>query len=55
MAFGGEPEFMYQYGIANAITRAAQRELSWEKNLELEKLGGKIITLSSQEFKSLDE
>ena len=54
MAFGSEPE-LDQFGIANAVTRAAQREPSWEKSLELEKLGGRLITLSSQEFKSLDE
>lgn len=54
MAFGGEPEYD-QYGIANAITRAAQREESWEKALELERIGGKIITLPISEFKNLDE
>lgn len=54
MAFGTEPEFD-KYGIANAITRAAQREENWEKSLELEKLGGKLITLPIQEFRGFDE
>lgn len=53
IAFGVEPE-CDQYGIANAITRAAQREESWEKSIELERIGGRIIALPVQEFKSLD-
>jgi len=53
MAFGAEPE-LDQYGIANAITKAAQSEESWEKSLELERIGGKLVALSSQEFKSMD-
>ena len=54
MAFGAEPEYD-QYGIANAITLAAQREESWEKSVELEKIGGRLVTLPPEEFKRLDE
>ena len=54
MAFGAEPE-ADQYGIANAVTRAAQREETWEKSLELERVGGKLITLSKEELKGWDE
>jgi hypothetical protein len=54
MAFGAEPE-NDKYGIANAITRAAQMEENWEKSIELERLGGKLIALSNQEFKDLDK
>jgi len=54
IAFGAEPE-EDKYGIANAITRAAQREETWEKNLELERIGGKLVTLSPETFKTWDE
>ncbi|MBM4305144.1 MAG: DUF945 domain-containing protein [Deltaproteobacteria bacterium] len=54
MAFGAEPE-ADQFGIANAVTRAAQREENWEKSLELERVGGKLITLSKEEFREWDE
>jgi hypothetical protein len=54
MAFGAEPEYD-KYGIANAITRAAQMEENWEKSIELERIGGKLIALSNQEFRDLDE
>jgi len=54
MAFGAEPEYD-QYGIANAVTLAAQKEESWEKSVELEKLGGKLVALPMEEFKALDE
>jgi hypothetical protein len=53
IAFGAEPE-LDQYGIANAITRAAQREESWERSLELERIGGKLIAMPMQDFKSLE-
>lgn len=53
MAFGAEPE-QDQYGIANAVTRAAQREEKWEDSIELERIGGKLITLPIHEFKALD-
>ncbi len=54
IAFGTEPEYD-KYGIANAITRAAQSEENWEKGLELERIGGKLITLPWEEFKKWDE
>jgi hypothetical protein len=54
MAFGAEPEHD-QYGIANAVARAAQREESWGKALDLEKVGGKLVALPVPEFKRLDE
>ncbi len=54
MAFGAEPEHD-QYGIANAVTRAAQNEESWDKCLEMERIGGKLITLPREEFKKWDE
>jgi len=53
MAFGAEPEYD-KYGIANAVTRAAQKEESWEKSIELERIGGNLISLPIEEFKSLD-
>ncbi len=54
IAFGREPE-SDKYGIANAITRAAQNEQTWEKSLEMERIGGKLITLPREEFRSWDE
>src|SRR4030042_1271187 len=54
MAFGSEPEHD-KYGIANAVTQAAQSEESWEKSLEMERIGGKLITLPRDEFKKWDE
>lgn len=54
IAFGMEPEHD-KFGIANAITRAAQSEENWEKSIELERIGGKLITLSNDEFISWDE
>jgi len=53
MAFGAEPEYD-KYGIANAITQAAQKEETWEKSIELERIGGNLISLPIEEFKSLD-
>jgi len=53
MAFGAEPE-NDKLGIANAITRAAQKEESWEKSVEMERIGGRLIALPIEEFKSLD-
>jgi hypothetical protein len=53
MAFGAEPD-LDKYGIANAVTKAAQMEESWETGLELEKIGGRIITLSPDEFRVMD-
>ncbi len=54
IAFGAEPE-QDQYGIANAVARAAQGEENWEKSLELERIGGKLVTFARDEFKKLDE
>jgi hypothetical protein len=54
VAFGAEPEYD-QYGIASAVTLAAQKEETWEKSVELEKLGGKLVALPMEEFKALDE
>lgn len=54
IAFGMESEYD-KYSIANAVTRAAQNEESWEKSLELERIGGRLITLSNDEFKNWDE
>ncbi len=54
MAFGAEAE-ADQYGIANAVTRAAKAAGDWLEGLELERIGGKIITLSKDQFKSWDE
>ncbi len=54
MAFGVEPEHD-KYGITNAITLAAQKEETWEKRIELEKIGGSLISLPIEEFKSLDD
>jgi hypothetical protein len=53
MAFGAEPEYD-QYGIANAVTLAAQKEETWEKSVELERIGGNLISLPIEELKSLD-
>ncbi len=54
IAFGGEPEYD-KYGIANAVAQAAQKEETWEKSVELERVGGNLISLSVEGFKSLDE
>ena len=54
MAFGAEPEGD-KYGIANAVTRAAQAEEGWEKCLEMERVGGRLLTLPAGEFKQMDE
>ncbi len=54
MAFGAEPEHD-KYGIANAVTRAARMEEDWENGLELERIGGKLITLPTGEFKAMEE
>lgn len=54
IAFGAEPEYD-KYGIANAVTRAAKNEENWEKSLDLERIGGRLITISTEEFKNWDE
>jgi hypothetical protein len=53
MAFGAEPEYD-KLGLANALTLAAQKEETWEKSVELERIGGNLISLRIEEFKSLD-
>jgi len=53
MAFGAEPD-QSQYGIANAVTRAAHSEENFEAGLDLEKLGGRIITMNPRSFLTLD-
>jgi len=53
IAFGAEPE-CDKFGIANAVTLAAQKEETWEKSVELERIGGNLISLPIGEFKSLD-
>jgi hypothetical protein len=54
MAFGAEPE-SDKYGIANALTLAAQKETAWEKSVEMERIGGRLITMPIKDFKALDE
>lgn len=54
IAFGAEPEYD-KYGIANAVTRAAQMEEKWEDSISLEKIGGKLLILETKEFKGFDE
>lgn len=54
MAFGAEPEYDC-YGIANALTLAAQKEETWEKSVELERIGGHLVTLPAEDFKLLDK
>jgi len=54
VAFGAEPEHD-KYGIANAVTRAAQGEENWEKSVELERIRGKVVTLATEELKKWDE
>ena len=49
MAFGAEPEYD-KYGIANAVTRAAHKGESWEKSIELERLGGRLASLPIKDF-----
>ena len=44
IAFGAEPEYD-KFGIANAITRAAQKEENWKKSVEMQKIAGCFITL----------
>jgi len=40
---------------STAITLAAQKEETWEKSVELERIGGSLISLPFEEFKSLDD
>jgi len=34
---------------------AAQKEETWEKSVEMERIGGRLITLPNEEFNALDE
>lgn len=52
MAFGAEPDET-QYGLANAITRAGQKEESYENELDFEKLGGEVAMMETSRFKRL--
>jgi len=54
MAFGAEPEYD-KYGIANALTLAAQKEKTWQKSVEMERIAGNLITLPVEDFKALDQ
>ena len=54
IAFGVEPD-PDMYGISNAITLVAQKEENWEKSIELEKMGVRLVAVPIEEFKSLDE
>jgi hypothetical protein len=54
MAFGAEPEYD-KYGIANALTLAAQKETTWERSVEMERIAGHLIALPVEEFKAMDE
>ena len=38
-----------------ALTLAAQKEESWEKSVEMERIAGNLIALSLEEFKAMDE
>ena len=42
-----------RWGFANAVTRAAQDSKSYDRATELEKLGGNVIDMSSNEFMRL--
>ena len=42
-----------KWGLANAVTRTAEDQLDYEDATGLERLGGKIIELSPQDWKSL--
>jgi hypothetical protein len=54
MAFGAEPEYD-KLGLANALTQAAQKEETWEKSVEMERIAGHLIALPVEEFKAMDE
>ncbi len=54
MAFGAEPE-ADKYGIANALTLAAQKEETWEKAVDMERFAGNLIALPLEEFKAMNE
>ena len=44
-----------QWGLANAVTRTANDEESYEHATNLERIGGKIIELSPKDWKVISE
>lgn len=54
VSFGVEKD-KTQYGIANAVTRAAQDEEKFENELELERLGGKLVEMKPEAFYALSQ
>jgi len=54
MAFGSDPEHD-KLGIADAVTRAAQKEKRFEDRIDMEKLGGKVISLPNDQFRRFDD
>jgi hypothetical protein len=44
---------MSQWGLANAITRAAQDLQSYDRATELERIGGRIVELSNSEWERI--
>lgn len=54
MCFGVERD-KTQYGIVNAVTRAAQEEEGFESGLELEKLGGKLAEMKPEKFEEFSQ
>ena len=42
-----------RYGVVQAVTRAAQTPGDYDRATELEKLGGKVLTLSSKEWREI--
>lgn len=44
---------MTQWGLANAVTRAAQDVESYDRSTEMEKIGGDVIELASSDWRAL--
>lgn len=44
-----------KYGLSNAITRASQDILSYDRATELESIGWQVATMPSQQWKALNE
>ena len=42
-----------QFGLANAVTRASQGVEDYDKATELDKLGGRVIELSGQDWRQI--
>lgn len=53
MSFGMEKD-KTKYGIANAVTNAAQSQSNFERVIEMERIGGRIIEMDNQKFKQLE-